>query len=738
MARRQAALRSRVLALLSHASDGLALDEIVRAILHAGEPISSRGVRDLLTVLVDEQQIVRRRQPTTGPGAPPYIYYHPAHAPRDASALDQALERGFGQARADVATRSRIEFDELRGDESERQRNTTSVLVRIAQGMLEDDAHAAAVFETAQALAALDPVSLVIAMAEWTVDDLNSLAARAETLLSAGRHNEVEHLATELDTRLAWARRYFQGFWRLDRGVPGAEPVLDIPRSAAHYHHHQQRAVLYTERARARLRERLIGDRLVEIVPADTQAHTVVAGTDASVADIHLERGTPVYGGTTSVSVMSAAAALVHSGSDGVREYQDFDVFPDQLHQLADQSAAARGFILSPAFRHLLPERDFRHSRMAALELRQYDAELRIVLRDAKWRPLGAAPSLGIDPRPSMIVRDGRTFPLVHRIRDYESPGLYGQIVRNQIERFSQVLHHAFSGPAGPVVYGAVVKSPEMSWLSPLVFWYLHTNAVSVRGQRVVAEAGDVYRPPLADSAVAHLIFAGLHSAAGTSINSMTDTTEGRTGSAPVFRTCVAVRHFADIAFDDESLPIMVTAEGVRRRPVQENSEEDWQTFLRERARERFERDNEPSLQPAVYRPFVYLCAYAGVAMCYGAPAAFYATPSGTMSDVPQFLLPRLETAIDLRMDDVPAHLTAMLGWMAAGNATLSRHADIGDAAHREGSLPVLVPDVVALAHDAAAFAKRALGNEVQDELRRLVAALRQQLSGRGSPVSSV
>lgn len=727
MARRQPALRAQLLDLLAAAPEGLGLDDALRELARDnGQTVSARGVRDLLNHMAEDGEIVRLRRTPSGPGAPPYHYYHRDTAPPDPSALQTALELAFGNAQVNVATRESLETEGLRPDETQRRRQSTSVLLRIARGMIGEDSHAAVLLRDAEQLAALEPVQLVLDMARWVADDINALVEVLEGYHQASRLDEVERTTHDLNARLAWARRYFHGFWRLDRKVIGADPIFDIPPSASSCHYDGRRAQLSEEKARERLRQRIVGDTLVERTLVPTETHMTAAGTDAAITDIRVERGTTAFGGTTPISVMSAAAALVQREGTGRREFQDFDIFPDQLNHLDDIGAAANGFVLSPRFsEHLLPERDIRHTRMAALELRQYDEELRIVLRNAKWRPTGAAPSLGLDHRPTIIFRDGRTFPLVHRLRDYEAPGLYGQIVRNQVEKFSQVLHHAFSGPWGEVVYGAVVKTPEMSWLSPLVFWYLHAQATEVRGQRVVADAADVYRPPFTDSVVAHLVFLGLSRRPGPPVPPAT---------AVAFRTCVVLRRFIDIAFEDEQLPAMVRV-GLHRRQVNEDSESDWTAFLQEHIRDKIERENESYVAIDAYRPFVYLCARAAVAMCYGAPTALYEPfADASAAEAPQFLLPRLEVAVNMRNEPrerAVTHLGGMLGWLASGGGELTRHVRSGESAGDTNSLPVIVPDVIALAHEAAVFAKRVLGEEVEERLRQYVALLRQQFVGR-------
>jgi hypothetical protein len=53
---------------------------------------------------------------------------------------------------------------------------------------------------------------------------------------------------------------------------------------------------------------------------------------------------------------------------------------------------------------------------------------------------------------------------------------------------------------------------------------------------------------------------------------------------------------------------------------------------------------------------------------------------------------------------------------------------DTGDA---QNNFPIFVPDVTLLAHEAATFARDKLSEEVEDEIRSLIAKLRTAL-GKG------
>ena len=48
-----------------------------------------------------------------------------------------------------------------------------------------------------------------------------------------------------------------------------------------------------------------------------------------------------------------------------------------------------------------------------------------------------------------------------------------------------------------------------MSWLAPLMFWYLHDKNHQVDGSSAVSE-DDVFRVPFNDTAISHLLFLGM------------------------------------------------------------------------------------------------------------------------------------------------------------------------------------------------------------------------------------
>lgn len=732
MARAEEILTQNILSVLAEDPRGLEVNEIIERVAGDDGLVSARGIRNLVVKLEKEGKIVKRKRWSKRPGAPAQAYFHPDHQPRQLDFLEEILG-----VKSRVTPRSEIEQEniddqvELKSLEGARnviqtmnQPSDTSVLGKIASDHLEQNDFAEAIIAVAQKLAQENPVDLLVRMADWTVKDLNALAD--EIAATSPLDKNFNDLVEDLELRITRTNHYFHRFWRLDRPAVGktGPNMLELPPRARHFINEGQRARLDVDRTRRHLQRRIHGDKIIDVRVVPTDTYRSAAGTDASVADIYLEHARGSFIPPDPVVVTTAGAALIarEKGAGASFEYQDFDIFPDQLRAYADHRAAIEGLVISPALRQLLPEDDFKHTRMAAMELRQYTEDLQIVTREAKWRPFGGSPLLDMIPKPKLIFRDGRVFPLVHRIRDFEDDGLYGKIVRRQIEKFKQVFHNTVLGEDVEMIYASAVKSPEMSWLSPLVFWYLYNEQIAVKGKVVVKDKDRVYRPPFADTAVSHLLFLGL----ANRLKSFSKDT--------LFVSCRALRRFSDIAMYEEDVIREYDQNGILcgTRVVDEDDMKDWEECIRQRIRKKQEqsRYSGSSLDLDDYRTFNYLCMKVGVSMCYAASTSVYRPLASGLGEGGHFLIPRLEVAINMA-DSAQEEkaLEGMLSWLATdGWALDDRHTQSSfDTGNREGQLPILVPDVTLLSHETVTFARDKLGEEVQDEIRRLIVELRKR-----------
>lgn len=693
-----------VLRLLQETPKGLEVSEIADGL--SDRDISSRSLRMLINRLEREKRLVKRRTFGGKPGAPPYRYLHPDHVVHQPGLFDNIP----GIERAEIKTRSEVEQSELSPEDRARQARGTSVLQKIAESHLSSDAYASAIVEHAPQFAAEHPVGMLLDMAEWMVADLNKMGGRFLDAVAKNENDEAEDMARELDARLSFAKKYFRNLFRLDRAIETIPGIMAIPARARNYRGGET-ADLNRTAAEARLRERLIGDRMLDVMTPDV-VHKEAVGTDASVADIFLPHVQGSFVPPDPVYIMTAAAALKVRSDGGAHEYQDFDIHPDKLDEYREIRAATEGLVLSPTLKGEFGESNLKHARSAAMDLRQYHQDLRAVQRDSSWRPIGEAPLAGIKYDPNLLFRDGRLFPLVHRIKDFEGDRLYGEIVRNEVERFATTLRQVFGDVYGDKVYAAAVKSPTLSWLAPLVFWYLHHKDIKDgHGKSIVTDEA-VYRYLFPDTAVSHLLFLGLAKAMGS------------LPANSVFVTCRVLRRYSDIAL--ESLPAVIAgASSVRL--VREDSVDDWREYIRQRIEQKEQQHEEVILDEGSYRHFVQLCATAAASTLYAAPCVAYASLLEEEGSGAHFLIPRLEVAVETTNPGREQHyLESMLGWLATGGFELDfghSHVDF-EAGEQADRIPILVPDVVLSAHEAAGFTRTKLHDEVEQDLHERIAKL--------------
>jgi len=725
MAKREQILEQSLLDLLVAEDDGLTVAEIVDRLRVGDGNVSEKVVRAQLNKLAEAGKLNKQKRRGKGRGKTAYAYFHSDELPqqpipRQLNLFDQ-ITGVSNKSRLIPRTEVEKEELELEPEELKRQEQARSVLEKIASSHLQSESYAQAIVEIAPQLAEETPVELVVEMAAWVVKDLNQLGEQINRRWQSGNIEEVKKLASRLEERLIWARSYFQRFWRLDRSVDEIPGILNLPGQAKYFFQGKQRAFLNEEKAREKLGKRILGDKVIEERVPPTNMHKAAAGTDASVADILLDHSPGSFIPPDPVVVTTSAAAMVVTADSGGKlEYQDFDIFPDHLQEYEDFRAAENGLVLSPdLMRSIGKNSDFKHSRTAAMDLRQYSQDLHVSMDESKWRPIGNIPELGINSRPTLIFRDGRVLPIVHRLNFYEDKGLYGKIVRNLIKKFADVIHNTLSSTRGKIVYGSAVKNPELSWLAPLVFWYLHIKQVKLAG-KVVVDDDDVYKAPLADTAVSQLLFLGL---AKKNRNFERER---------VFLTFQPLRRFSDIVFLDESLPLVIS-EKDQNRLLEEDSTDDWNKWFAERILRKQKERQENILDKNDYQALIYACDNAGVIMCYAAPTSAYqrivASDSGAAG---QFLIPRLEAAVNLqdKPNSYQKNLDEMLSWLAAEHWALDRHHTQSgfDTGNSQQGIPILVPDVTILAHEAATFARDKLSQEVKDQIRELIAELRKRM----------
>ncbi len=400
---REEELKTLILKFLRGAGrDGLTIGGLMSRLGQEGVSVSERTVRRVLNELLRGRHVVTMtRKLDRGPGRPKRVYVMRGFLPQQLS-LFELME---GVKKAEVKTLDELPLPEdqeeegLLADEKRRRESveTGAVLRKIAIGQLEEEHLASSVIEIAPRLADEDPAILILDMLKALLADVNDLAAKVLELRARGDREaiqEAERLAQKLEVRIGRIRSYFRDVWRLD------PPALSLPALRDLRRGEWKGARLDRSEAERRLRARILGEKVLNILDVECVKQTLRAGagTDASVADILLEHREGSFLPPREVYAFTAAAALDVSGSSKGPMYTDYDVFPEELRYYDDVEAAEKGYLLAPQLRELFGEEDLRHARYAALSLRQYDEDLRVLRGEARWRPIGRAPTLGLPP----------------------------------------------------------------------------------------------------------------------------------------------------------------------------------------------------------------------------------------------------------------------------------------------------------------------------------------------------
>lgn len=675
-------------------------------------------LRSILRQLLDEGKVEKRPWPERRGN---FCFNLPGQGVSQMTLFDLQVSRD------EVEREERNGLDLWQRDEAERERVTASVMEEIARSHALEENYAKLVHDIAPTLADENPVDLILEIADWVTDDLNDLAAKIRAA-GAGAQSEIQRLTRELGFRRSKAESFFQRLWRLDRSLESVKGILDIPTVQQMIRGGKIR--FDQDAAKRRLQERIVGHKVIEIIKAPENPHKAAVGTDASVGDVMVEHARGSFIPPTPATLFVSAGAMRVLDRANFLSYWDYDLDPRELRQYKDLDAAVEGLLISPHLRREVIT-DFRHLRSAAMELRQYAEELRVVQQQSKWHPISGVPEIQHPPAITLLIRDGRIFPLVHRLDDYDGASapddvLYGEVVRREIRTFQRVFHHTAGNGRLGAIYGGAVKSPEYSWLAMITFWYLHVKG----GHQDLVDA--FYRPPLNDQAVTHLLFWGLGESNPNQIFG-----DPRNS----FVTFRALRRFSDIAFFPHPRPLTDNS-GRVVRTVQEDNIDDWLAYIQQHISEANQRyDQHKRGIPALttideYKPFLDLCHRAGVVMFYAAPARMY---RATLSDRAHFFTPRWEIGVDLAQQNIHSEidrrLAEFMAWLVEQDGLVpdESHAVGGFEEVAEG-LPLFIPNVVMEAHRAVGYGRDRHAVDVQDDLQRLVTDIRAGRLGSVNP----
>jgi len=782
-------IRPRVNDVLQSANRGWTVDEVHGAVTDIdGVDASKRLVREVLEGLVDEGEAEKKRVDGEGPGRPPFQYLHTSVVAEEDNILDvlrnsespppsETIFDNF-EVETDGIRTTGDEQEEIEEDEAEAAGFGDDAFTDIAESHLDESTYIDQIKSVAPPLTDENPVNLAAEMAVWCMQWIDEVGREAHAEYTTGNLDRYWRLRRRLEGLLGLADWYFVRLYRLDlltvrnesfdngtRGfhrLPAPEdyyqvdeddPDEEFPTLPFVVDDEQDEEIVEQQRAalREHLDERIHGDTVLDAFEINSVDDA--AATDGSVADVRLPNRRNALARETTVQLFSGAAAL----DRGDRHYTDYDFTPERFRDFRERGAFKEGLMMSPRVFPELSRGQLNKARQAAMDLRQSNENERTARNLADWEPVGE--SSGADPEsgPDVLFADGRVFPLVHQYPDYNNPRIYGELVRNEVKRFVETVQmfddHYTSVDTDFV---GVVKMSMLSFLAPMVFWYLDverndevpTTPADATDDLDVETAipRDVVSPRLMDAVVANLLFLGL----------VEDPDEH---DVPIdedhsFVTFRVPRHFWEASVEGRDIPPIhpATDEWIDTR-----SQGEWLEYIGLRAVESelhgadavgvdsqaiheyatgSQHDlADPNDRLAVledvfnedpWKWFAAACAQSSVVMTYGAPQAVYINVADLEGlDEPLLMLPRFETAVSRwTSGDGEAALKRGLSWFAENPDLDQQHpfVELGGASqdHDEG-LPILVPGVVTDSDDAARMVQRLMGPKAEQKLGEIL-----------------
>lgn len=724
---------------------GLTADEIESELRDRGADVSSRKVRYALTDMAEEDLLYRRQTPSSGsPGRPPMRYYHPDHyeelvgdetssegqtppeeeASSDPDSTDQEGARldstspHFGDDDIDYEiTQDRgeqsLEKEQVEADKAPTEFDLVDEIKR--QHLNKSDV-AEDVREAAPDLFQQNPVDLIIDLTEWTVDTIHTLSV---ALVDAHNSNELRRerrIKSQLDGLYRFVDWYLRQIYRLDYAPGTTDEIIDLPKINTLYAEDMAvedvpEPTFDCEGAKERLDERVYGDSVVEV--QDITEISSVAGTDSSIAQVGIPNPQDPLVRRTQIELFTGAAALERESE----AYTDYDFDPETLRRSNRQDAFRNGLMSSGRIRGLT-DSQLQKSRYAALDLRMYNQTIRVMTDRANWEPVGEREGRASLLDPDVVYGDGRVTPLVHQISDYASRGLYGDLARNEMRRFAELI--SLINEQNTLVdstFAGIVKHSKLTWLAPLVFYYIHVGADGGTApddpDNVLGEVPDeIYQPPINDPVITHLLADGLVERESELEQSLTEDS--------VIMTFRVMRRFYDQSLDrDRDFPVTFKQSGDL---VDVDSEDDWQQYFEEFVADREDRGHR-TIESREFKHFRNLCANAATVMTYAAPRRLYDPDRETSEEM---ILPRIEVATSPPGPAEEEILSAVSGFARTYDLDEAHAMDEYSA---QDDTPVLVPSVIKEADLAAKFLRDGVGRRFEREFRELVEAAQESAS---------
>ena len=456
------------------------MGEVLEALADIAEA-SPSAVRQALNELESERKIMTFPEPGGGPGRPKYLY----------RLID-----------ADAVLLPPITPDIVEKDEE--QRETQQLLRQLIQdatgrySILPPEEVERIYSEAGKGLEKEDPVDLFYRFGIWIKEQHDKNIDLLKASKNKGDRVSEEKYRNILEKLELYARRIFNEWIgvpaqiRNEQGVhigPGPYLVALDDRQL------KSGSNITPSLFREYLKLSLLGTSVLEkIIPPEIDLPIHIGGSDASIQPISLSYVLPWQVEPGDLSIVTAIGVR-YDIFKGVRDL-DRSPEPRVLAQYERRQAIEEGLLIPPANTLGYDEEFESRIKEAAMNLRQYvkDHDLMFVS----------------EPVVKIHFRDGRIFPLEHRLYDAIQPGLHGNIVRSALKIFRNITN-AIGAEQGKILYCGFVKRAGIAIIAPLFFWYVGFGSAdrgSIIDKGVTLD--EFLKSPESDNVVVNRLFAAV------------------------------------------------------------------------------------------------------------------------------------------------------------------------------------------------------------------------------------
>ncbi len=471
-------IKSTILGILSGRQVGLSFGELIEELESHGD-VAPSAVRQALRELEEERMAVSFPDPREGPGRPRYLY-------RGVSPdlLDQRP----------MITRDAVE--QKRENESDYQllreliKDSTGVLAVLPRAE-EDRIY----LDAAKRLLNEDPADLFFRFGVFLQE---SHKKHVDLLKKSKSKSESEHYRSIVQKIETLAEQIFDRMLGIPPRIRDEQTntLVDGPYRLHFTKNMTDDSTFQKNDFQKSLKQSILGKTLERVSVRSPTPPINLGGSDASLQPIDISTVLPWQTESREINVVTAVGVRY----DIFKDAKEIDRYPDPrvLAQYERRQAIAEGLLIPPPGTLGFEEEFESRVKEAAMDLRQYvkDYEMMFIK----------------EPPAKVHFRDGRIFPLEHRLYDALQPFLHGELVRYALKSFRNIVN-AVGAESGSMIYCGFVKRPGIRIMAPLFFWYIGFGSAENDGTAIFPEMtvdDFLFKTPDTDSIVMNRLFAAL------------------------------------------------------------------------------------------------------------------------------------------------------------------------------------------------------------------------------------